>query len=201
VVEPHHPDRVLRQFGRVQIIPRSPLEPLRATRAAHATKYQVHHKLADQTWEEWEDHLLAERNRSTPVVHPSDAVREYMEWFNTITHPRVQNPRFASTFAPRARDLHLHEVSLIIFFNIFSIDFDCNLINIVYLTQRILSALRITEPIVQRGADEGSSMDTAYLYRAIDRVNTVLHGQHIEQEEDETMQIVLSDVRQKKKRR
>ncbi|RWR83521.1 serine/threonine-protein phosphatase 7 long form isoform X1 [Cinnamomum micranthum f. kanehirae] len=41
VVEPYHPDRVFRQFGRIQSIPPAPLAPIRVTQGPTATQYHI----------------------------------------------------------------------------------------------------------------------------------------------------------------
>ncbi|XP_028053396.1 protein MAIN-LIKE 1-like [Camellia sinensis] len=48
VVEPYHPERVLRQFGRVQTIPPAPLDLVRAVRGATAGRYRVMYQYLDQ---------------------------------------------------------------------------------------------------------------------------------------------------------
>ncbi|KAL7237078.1 hypothetical protein ACSBR1_020199 [Camellia fascicularis] len=47
IVEPYHPDRVLRQFGRVQIIPSPPLALVRASRGSTAKQYIIAYKYLD----------------------------------------------------------------------------------------------------------------------------------------------------------
>ncbi|KAL7242873.1 hypothetical protein ACSBR1_015304 [Camellia fascicularis] len=47
IVEPYHPDRVLRQFGRVQIIPSPPLAPVQASRGSAAKQYTIAYKYLD----------------------------------------------------------------------------------------------------------------------------------------------------------
>ncbi|RWR88577.1 serine/threonine-protein phosphatase 7 long form [Cinnamomum micranthum f. kanehirae] len=48
VVELYHPDRILRQFGRVQTIPSAPLSPIRAARGPTANAYQIAYQYFDQ---------------------------------------------------------------------------------------------------------------------------------------------------------
>ena len=62
VVEPYHPDRILRQFGRVQTIPPPLLIPIRATRGPTANAYHIAYQYFDQVWERWNDHLLSRLN-------------------------------------------------------------------------------------------------------------------------------------------
>ncbi|XP_028067879.1 protein MAIN-LIKE 1-like [Camellia sinensis] len=51
VVEPYHPNRVLRQFGRVQTIPNPPLGPMRASQEAIAPCYDVIYAYLHIIWE------------------------------------------------------------------------------------------------------------------------------------------------------
>ena len=48
VVEPYHPERVLRQFGRIQMIPRTPLAPTRASRGSTVGSYCIVYVFLDQ---------------------------------------------------------------------------------------------------------------------------------------------------------
>ncbi|GMP91612.1 hypothetical protein CsSME_00042234 [Camellia sinensis var. sinensis] len=91
VVELHYPERILRQFGRVQTILPAPLDPVRAVRGVTAGRYTVMYQYLDQIWESWDNHVLSARRRSTP-------------WYTTITHLHIQNPTHRSGFNPRAQD-------------------------------------------------------------------------------------------------
>ncbi|XP_026421516.1 protein MAIN-LIKE 1-like [Papaver somniferum] len=92
VVEPYHPDRVLRQFGRFQRIPSSPFLPVEVCRPKDSNGYVVGFKGKYQYWGCWQDHLLPELERGHFVIRPSDCDAAYMEWYRTVSHPRVQNP-------------------------------------------------------------------------------------------------------------
>ncbi|KAK9105279.1 hypothetical protein Scep_022123 [Stephania cephalantha] len=59
VVEPYHPERILRQFGHVQSIPDLPYRPLEAHRGPSANKYSVKYGFQQDNWERWRNHLLA----------------------------------------------------------------------------------------------------------------------------------------------
>ena len=80
-IKPYLPDRILKQFGRVQTIPLTPLLPIRATRGLTVNAYHIAYQYFDQVWERWNDHLLFGLNRSTPVRRPSDCVPNYMDWY------------------------------------------------------------------------------------------------------------------------
>ncbi|KAL7235053.1 hypothetical protein ACSBR1_018521 [Camellia fascicularis] len=79
IVEPYHSDRVLRQFGRVQIIPLPPLAPVRASRESSAKQYIIAYKYLDTIWKSWENHLLSEIACSVLVLHPWDCVLGYLD--------------------------------------------------------------------------------------------------------------------------
>ncbi|XP_028126177.1 protein MAIN-LIKE 1-like [Camellia sinensis] len=50
IIEPYHPDRVLRQFGRVKIIPLPLFAPVRASRGSTAKQYNIAYKYLDTIW-------------------------------------------------------------------------------------------------------------------------------------------------------
>ncbi|XP_028075300.1 protein MAIN-LIKE 1-like [Camellia sinensis] len=80
VVELYHPDRVLRQFGRVQTIPNPPLGPMHASRGATAPRYNVMYAYLDIIWEAWDNHVLSDPRRST----------SHMSQIYQITHPFIE---------------------------------------------------------------------------------------------------------------
>ncbi|XP_062000152.1 protein MAIN-LIKE 1-like isoform X2 [Rosa rugosa] len=92
IVEPYYPDRVLRQFGRVQTIPCNPYTPSRVRRVSDSKSYKVVYEYFDGLWQRWRDHVLADANRSTPVKFSYDCTPEYLSWYQKITHPYVQHP-------------------------------------------------------------------------------------------------------------
>lgn len=104
IVEPYHPDRVLRQFGRIQRIPPTPLAPQRATRGATANQYRIAYNYLDQIWERWHNHVLSPIERGQSAAHPWDCAPNYMEWFLRVSHPIIQNPVHRSTFNPRVEE-------------------------------------------------------------------------------------------------
>ena len=104
VDEPYHPDRILRQFGRVQTIPSAPLLSIRATQGPPANAYHIAYQYFDQVWETWNDHLLFGLNRSTPVRRSSDCVPNYMDWYAQVSWKLLQNPNLQSNFRPHPQD-------------------------------------------------------------------------------------------------
>ncbi|KAF7152295.1 hypothetical protein RHSIM_Rhsim01G0121300 [Rhododendron simsii] len=65
VLEPHLPDRVLRQFGMVQLVSGPPLVPLQGSRGANSHSYNVVHAYTDGQWENWRDHVMNAEKRVT----------------------------------------------------------------------------------------------------------------------------------------
>ena len=70
VVEPYHPERVLRQFGYIQTIPPRPFTPPQPDRSI----------LLDQYWERWTDHVLTDKSRGRRCQYSGsgESVAEYM---------------------------------------------------------------------------------------------------------------------------
>lgn len=96
VVEPYHPDRVLRQFGRVQNIPAAPIPPVatNARRGTTSTTYtRVRYQFLESIWENWYNHVIAEGRRSIPLHQSSlSYTDDYMEWYREHGVLRVHNP-------------------------------------------------------------------------------------------------------------
>ncbi|KAH6785794.1 hypothetical protein C2S51_038249 [Perilla frutescens var. frutescens] len=70
IVEPYLPDRVLRQFGRVQTIPHPPLNPVVFRRGKKPGQYRVEWGMLASFYEQWESHKLA-RERRGRVAYPA----------------------------------------------------------------------------------------------------------------------------------
>ncbi|CAL9001777.1 unnamed protein product, partial [Prunus brigantina] len=97
VIEPYHPERVLRQFGRVQTIRPRISAPTRT--GSRANSYNSYF---GEMWDNRENHMLGEANRSVPVRRPSDTVPGYLEWYLNVGYPFVQNPNYGAAFDPFA---------------------------------------------------------------------------------------------------
>ncbi|XP_038697729.1 protein MAIN-LIKE 1-like [Tripterygium wilfordii] len=94
VVEPYGPERVLHQFGRVQIIPPIPLShnSRRESIRRGKRKADVIHV---QTWDRWRSHLLDDTLRSVPVgMDGIDCIDGFMEWYVPRTHLYVHPVQF-----------------------------------------------------------------------------------------------------------
>ncbi|KAK9083457.1 hypothetical protein Scep_029928 [Stephania cephalantha] len=94
VVEPYHPERILRQFGHVQSIPDPPYRPLEAHRGPSANKYSVKYGFEQDNWERWRNHVLAPEVRGEKAVFEFLATPDYLPWFVKVSHPVITNPSF-----------------------------------------------------------------------------------------------------------
>ncbi|KAF7143288.1 hypothetical protein RHSIM_Rhsim05G0108800 [Rhododendron simsii] len=93
VLEPYLPDRVLRQFGMVQLVPGPPLVPLRGSRGANSHSYSVVYAYTDGQWENWRDHVMnADKRVAIQPGVPWESHPDYLPWFLTVSHFRV-SPR------------------------------------------------------------------------------------------------------------
>ncbi|KAF9600597.1 hypothetical protein IFM89_011126 [Coptis chinensis] len=97
----YHPNRVLRQFGRVQGIPLKPLIPKLDTSTPRNYKI-IYPNIQGHQWSQWFNHVLNETMRGTAVVDSSDYDPKYIEWYYNVSHPRVQNPIRCSGLFKRA---------------------------------------------------------------------------------------------------
>jgi len=74
------PERVLRQFGRVQTIPRHPVEsaPVDVNLAEITNRFRTAL-----------DYVLTPQQLGERAVHDVDAVDGYIDWFYRHSHPRM----------------------------------------------------------------------------------------------------------------
>jgi hypothetical protein len=75
-IHPHLPERVLRQFGHLQSIPRLPPAP--CTSIADV----------DHAWGQYPAHIISEVARGPQADVPSH-VEAYMTWYHRISHPYI----------------------------------------------------------------------------------------------------------------
>ena len=72
-------ERVLRQYGYVQIITRHPS----LVRDGDPTTNEM-----DRQWLHFNDYVIQDMD---VALYPSDCVQQYMEWFRSVSHPYVIN--------------------------------------------------------------------------------------------------------------
>ena len=94
----YHPNKVLRQFGRVQNIPPPPIPPVTTTarRGSTSTTYtRVRYRFLESMWEQWYNHVIAEGHRSVLLTYSFlSCTDDYMKWYRSRSVVRVQNPSF-----------------------------------------------------------------------------------------------------------
>ncbi|KAK9140160.1 hypothetical protein Scep_009841 [Stephania cephalantha] len=92
VVEPYHPERILRQFGHVQSITDHLYHPVEAHRGPSANKYSVKYWFLQDNWERRSNHLLAPEVRGDKAEFEFLATPDYLPWFLKVSHPVITNP-------------------------------------------------------------------------------------------------------------
>ncbi|KAK1307577.1 hypothetical protein QJS10_CPA09g00802 [Acorus calamus] len=94
IFEPYMPDRVLRQLGHVQTIPKRTIHPRSIVRRSrNVTGYRVDYSGSVEQLEQWVDSVLSVATRGNRVFRPWDMTPEYLEWFESVSHRIVQNPQ------------------------------------------------------------------------------------------------------------
>ena len=116
IVEPYHPDRVVRQLGFVQGIPPPCFTPDYASRPAYETRsYAVSSASAPQFWDRF--------NVGTYCIPLSDYLPlldeeptcsdDYEGWFYTYSHPLLMSPDAVLGPPPRPDRTNVDFVSLL----------------------------------------------------------------------------------------
>ncbi|KAL3652583.1 hypothetical protein CASFOL_002264 [Castilleja foliolosa] len=99
VVEPYNPDRVLRQFGYIQTIPRDPVRAGDIPRGDSRAKVLLS-SLAPY-YDMWRGHVLPSEVFIRRAAPPWEFVPAYMSWYRKSSHPIIQNPEKRSSGAWR----------------------------------------------------------------------------------------------------
>ncbi|GAB2277646.1 hypothetical protein Dimus_039238 [Dionaea muscipula] len=90
ITEPYMSDRVLRQFGLVQIIPFEPFIPKIVYRGHNLMKYKCVHDQMMRLWSSPEDHLIRPSDKGLWTASFGNEVSpDYRQWYEPRTHLRV----------------------------------------------------------------------------------------------------------------
>ena len=81
---PHLPERVLRQYGHVQSIPRAP--------GVSAKAGMNHFSIQDAFDEYLNENYVTEEMRGPRAVHGYETVPGYIAWFYRVSHPKIWPP-------------------------------------------------------------------------------------------------------------
>lgn len=98
-VEPYHPDRVLRQFGKRQKVPYPPLIPNEVRRGNTSQKYKLAFHVLGGYFQYWRTHVLSAEVRGGTANPAWECSPDYMDWYRKFSHPIVQNPKNVSSAA------------------------------------------------------------------------------------------------------
>lgn len=99
------PDRVLRQFGFVQTVPRRTLQLVTAPGGTKPLNYvPARFNWVSDFFTEWQRHVIGDEERQ-PVVEMSDCSDDYMAYYAEHGHPKLLNPQkerpeFVGVLAP-----------------------------------------------------------------------------------------------------
>ncbi|KAL0296320.1 UNVERIFIED_CONTAM: hypothetical protein Sradi_6684100 [Sesamum radiatum] len=163
IVEIHHPERVLRQFGMIQDIPPNP--PV-SERRLHTLDRRGRH---EQDWASFHRDYIIQWNdvQSLMVVRPEiendrDTVPDYMNWFRQITRIQISHEIELAT-TPGYRPVNISDADylaervgqMIIDYNIVPMDFHSvvQLMTSHHQThQEIMNFLETRYPLVSTGA-------------------------------------------------
>ena len=90
--EPYMPDRVARQFGRVQCVPRDVIALIKAHRRCKLGRYTVHYDVAMWVWNSLSLHSFSLDELDPETEYPHQCHDDYMDWYKTISHRFVSSP-------------------------------------------------------------------------------------------------------------
>lgn len=93
IIEPYMPERISRQFGRVQRIPGRVIEPYSCVYRKNPRSYKKACGSSDAQWDIPAAHRLNADFLGPLATHSTSSVSpDYMEWFRRVSHVRVTNP-------------------------------------------------------------------------------------------------------------
>jgi hypothetical protein len=100
IQEAYMPERVTRQYGFIQQIPRNPIQPLRVKRDMNPKSYILAYHLVDCNWASRYDHIQAHILNLPHASHGWDVANDYMEWFETCLHIKLLQASNTVRFKP-----------------------------------------------------------------------------------------------------
>jgi hypothetical protein len=101
MVSPHLPERVLRQYGHVQSIPRAPFISAKAKMTRFTIDHAFQHMLV-------ENYVTVEM-RGLKATHGFEAVPGYIAWFFKVSHPKINAPIQGSPPRPANLEVLIEE--------------------------------------------------------------------------------------------
>ncbi|KAK9110229.1 hypothetical protein Sjap_018289 [Stephania japonica] len=85
-------------MGYVQGKPKDHFRPIDVDRSSLGISYSVKYTFKDaQFWEDWEDNVISVKHRGKKATYPSQATDDYVDWFQSVSHPFACNPKFAGS--------------------------------------------------------------------------------------------------------
>ena len=103
ITEAYMPDRVARQFGRVQGIPSATIPTLRDTSlSGNLRLYKKLYSDYDACWEHMVQHNYAPKDLGPHAHVAHSTTADYMEWYIQRSHIQVHNPAHGPRIRPPA---------------------------------------------------------------------------------------------------
>lgn len=100
------PNRVLRQFGYVQVIPPTPFIPRKVYMGSSRNKYICEHDPMKTNWDTWQQHTMRPGDMgSFRARFTTEVADNYLSWFTDRTHIRVQHISAPSSL-PKSLPFH-----------------------------------------------------------------------------------------------
>ena len=102
ITEAYMPDRVARQFGRVQGIPGDilPMSLPNTSLSSNVRLYKKVYSDYDALWEHMVQHNFAPRDMGPRAQAAHSTTADYMEWYVRRSHVQVHNPAHGDRIAP-----------------------------------------------------------------------------------------------------
>ncbi|KAK9155185.1 hypothetical protein Sjap_002665 [Stephania japonica] len=90
--------------------------PIDTDMSSLATSYSVKYTFDAQFWEDWEDNVISVERRGKKATYPSQVTDDYIDWFQSVSHPFACNPEFVGAVVheeePTLRNRHALDIAL-----------------------------------------------------------------------------------------